>query len=63
MNNDEMTLSVIIPVFNEELTIGNIIERVKAVMEKTGFRNEIIVVDDCSRDRSLETSKSLGVKV
>jgi glycosyltransferase involved in cell wall biosynthesis len=56
-------LSVIIPVFNEELTIGNIIERVKAVMEKTGFRNEIIVVDDCSRDRSLETSKSLGVKV
>ena len=63
MNNDEMTLSVIIPVFNEELTIGNIIERVKAVMEKTGFRNEIIVVDDCSEDRSLETSKSLGVKV
>jgi len=63
MNNDEMTLSVIIPVFNEELTIGNIIERVKAVMEKTGFRNEIIVVDDCSKDRSLETSKSLGVKV
>jgi glycosyltransferase involved in cell wall biosynthesis len=63
MNNDEMTLSVIIPVFNEELTIGNIIERVKAVTEKTCSRNEIIVVDDCSRDRSLETSKSLGVNV
>ena len=26
-----MLLSVIIPVYNEELTIGNIIDRVKAV--------------------------------
>ena len=63
MSNNEIMLSVIIPVFNEELTIGNIIERVKVVTEKTCSRNEIIVVDDCSRDRSLETSKSLGVKV
>jgi len=63
MSNNEIMLSVIIPVFNEELTIGNIIERVKAVTEKTRFRNEIIVIDDCSKDKSLETSKTLGVKV
>jgi glycosyltransferase involved in cell wall biosynthesis len=63
MNNGEMLISVVIPVFNEELTIGNVIERLTATAQKTGFENEIIVVDDCSTDRSLEISKSHGVKV
>ena len=58
-----MLISVVIPVFNEELTIGNVIERLAVVMQETGFNYEIIVVDDCSADRSLEFSKSPGVKV
>ena len=52
-----LLLSVIIPVYNEELTIGNIIDRVKVTMKQTGFKNEIIVVDDCSYDKSLEIAK------
>ena len=63
MDRDELLVSVVIPVFNEELTIGNLIERLKAVMKKTGFKYEIIVVDDRSADKSLEISKSHGVKV
>jgi glycosyltransferase involved in cell wall biosynthesis len=63
MDNDEMLISVVIPVFNEELTIGNVIERLTAVMQKIGFKYEIIVVDDCSTDRSLEISKSRSLKV
>jgi glycosyltransferase involved in cell wall biosynthesis len=63
MNIDEVLVSVVIPVFNEELTIGNVIERLAAVAQKTGFKYEIIVVDDCSADRSLEISRSYGVKV
>jgi glycosyltransferase involved in cell wall biosynthesis len=63
MNNDEMLISVVIPVFNEELTIGNMIERLTAVMQKNGFKYEIIVVDDCSADRSLEIAKKKNVKV
>jgi glycosyltransferase involved in cell wall biosynthesis len=62
MNRDEPLLSVIIPVFNEELTIGNIIERVKLVLRKLGFSYEIIVVDDFSTDRSREFSEKQGVK-
>jgi len=58
-----MLISVIIPVFNEELTVGNIIERVKMTLEKIDSGTEIIVVDDCSKDRSLENSKKTGVKV
>ncbi|MBN1245309.1 glycosyltransferase family 2 protein [Candidatus Bathyarchaeota archaeon] len=63
MNNDEMLISVVIPVFNEELTIGNVIERLTAAAQKTGFKHEIIVVDDCSADKSLEISKNHSVKV
>ncbi|MCW4047427.1 MAG: glycosyltransferase family 2 protein [Candidatus Bathyarchaeota archaeon] len=58
-----MLLSVIIPMFNEEQTVGDVIQRIKAVMEKLGFRYEVIVVDDFSRDRSLEMAKRKGVKV
>jgi glycosyltransferase involved in cell wall biosynthesis len=63
MSKNEMLLSVVIPIFNEEPTIGDVIKRLKVTMQKIGFKNELIVVDDCSQDRSLEISKSLGVKV
>jgi glycosyltransferase involved in cell wall biosynthesis len=63
MDNDEILLSVIIPVFNEELTIGNIINRTKSVLEKENFRYEIIIVDDLSSDRSLIYSLNKGVRV
>lgn len=43
-----MKLSVIIPVYNEEATLEEIIGRVRA----TGLADEIIVVDDGSGDRS-----------
>jgi glycosyltransferase involved in cell wall biosynthesis len=59
----KMLISVVIPVFNEELTISNVIERLTKVMKKLGFKHEIIVVDDFSTDKSLEFSKSAGVKV
>jgi glycosyltransferase involved in cell wall biosynthesis len=63
MVNREMLLSVVIPVFNEEQTVGNIIKRVKAVLSKLGCRYEIIVVDDYSGDQSLEISKNASVRV
>ena len=63
MNKNVTLLSVIIPVFNEELTIFNIINRLKTTLQKIGVRNEIIVIDDCSTDRSTEISKNPKVKV
>ena len=45
-----MKLSVLIPVYNEEASVAEVIRRVAAVpLEK-----EIIVVDDCSTDRTPE---------
>ena len=63
MDSDDVLISVVIPVFNEELTVGNVIDRLTAVMQKLGLDFEIIVVDDCSVDRSLEFSVRQGVQV
>ena len=63
MSHKEMLLSIIIPVYNEELTVGNVIDRVKAAMQQTGLPHEIIVVDDCSYDKSLETAKKHSAKI
>lgn len=55
-----MKISVIIPVYNEESTIAEILERVQAV----DLDKEIIVVDDGSTDRTLELleAKRSGIK-
>jgi len=63
MTKNEMLLSVVIPIFNEEQTIGDVLKRLKATLRKIGLKHELIVVDDCSADRSLEISKNQGVKV
>lgn len=49
------TLSIVIPAFNEERYIGTLLEQIRAVdLEALGVRKEIIVVDDCSRDRTAD---------
>jgi glycosyltransferase involved in cell wall biosynthesis len=49
MKTDNM-LSVIIPVFDERNTVGEVIRRVRNVELPEGMDREIIVVDDGSRD-------------
>ncbi|MBI2406635.1 MAG: glycosyltransferase family 2 protein [Candidatus Harrisonbacteria bacterium] len=51
-----MKLSIVIPAYNEERTIAEIIRRVKAVAVP-GVEKEIVVVDDGSTDK---TKKILG---
>jgi glycosyltransferase involved in cell wall biosynthesis len=63
MSRKEMLLSIVIPVYNEELTIGNIIDRTRNVLQQIDIKNEIIVVDDCSYDSSLEAAKGRSAKI
>jgi len=58
-----MQLSVIIPVYNEELTIGKIIERTKNALQQIGLNYEIIVVDDHSYDKSLDAARKHGARL
>jgi dolichol-phosphate mannosyltransferase len=49
------TLSIVIPAYNEERYIGSLLEQVAAAdLSALGLAKEIIVVDDCSRDRTAE---------
>ncbi|MGD9765269.1 MAG: glycosyltransferase [Candidatus Binatia bacterium] len=52
------TLSVIIPVFNERLTLRALIERVRAVP----IRKQIIVIDDCSTDGTTDVVRELAAE-
>jgi glycosyltransferase involved in cell wall biosynthesis len=63
MKQPQMQLSIIIPVYNEQSTIGDIIARTKIVTQKNGLQTEIIVVDDRSFDDSLEIAKHCGIKL
>lgn len=51
--------SVVIPVFNSEASLGELLGRLVRVMEGTGKHYEVIFVDDGSRDGSWETLKKL----
>ena len=47
------TVSVIIPVFNEETGLSSLFERLYPALDALGRRYEVIFVDDGSRDRSV----------
>jgi glycosyltransferase involved in cell wall biosynthesis len=58
-----MLLSIIIPMYNEEVTVGKIIDRTKQAADQIGIPFEIIVIDDHSYDRSLDVAKQRDVRL
>ena len=59
------TLSIVIPAYNEERYIATLLDRIKAVdLGRLGLDRQIIVVDDCSRDRTAEIVSAIpGVQL
>jgi glycosyltransferase involved in cell wall biosynthesis len=51
----EMRLSVVIPVYNEEKTLRVLVDKVRQVP----IRKELILIDDCSKDRTRDVLKAL----
>ena len=58
MYNDFPTLSVVIPVYNEESTLEEILGEVS----KSEIVTEIILIDDCSTDKTSEIVESYQKK-
>ncbi|MHC1580192.1 MAG: glycosyltransferase [Methanopyraceae archaeon] len=52
-------VSVVIPAYNEEETVGKVVKAAKRVP----FVDEVIVVDDGSEDRTAERAREAGAKV
>jgi len=56
-------VSVVIPAYNEEEGLAQVVAGLRARMETSGRPFEILVVDDGSVDRTLEVARGLGVTV
>lgn len=62
MPGENFSISVIIPVFDEEENIAALYQELKAVLDSLNTGYEIIFVDDKSRDKSLNALKEIGSK-
>ncbi len=56
-----MKLTIIIPVYNEEKTIGKVIKKVKTI-SLPGIKKEIIIVDDGSTDKTPQHIREIAKK-
>ena len=65
MRTDEpyppVKLSIVVPCFNEEQTLATRVSRILEVPDET-LSLEVILVDDCSSDRSLTIAEGLAGK-
>jgi len=64
-----MKLSIIVPAYNEEKTITNVLDKIKSVSLVSNFSKEIIIVNDCSKDNTeteamnyIEKNRDLEIK-
>jgi dolichol-phosphate mannosyltransferase len=57
-----MDFSVVIPIYNEELNLLKLYDRLKSVMEKLNVNHELIFINDGSRDKSMSVIIELALK-
>jgi len=62
MSESKTTLSVVIPVYNEQQTIEKTLQRVEAAILPKGWQKEVIIVDDASTDGTREILRKLSGK-
>ncbi|MEG3918954.1 MULTISPECIES: glycosyltransferase family 2 protein [unclassified Microcoleus] len=60
--NDTPKYSLVIPIYNEEENLAELYRRISAVMDRMDGPVELILINDGSRDRSLELLRELHEK-
>lgn len=59
-HNGPLQVSVVIPVYNEEANVAELVERVGAALQRSGKTFELICIDDGSRDGTAAALESLA---
>jgi len=62
MLDEKSGLSVVIPAYNEEKGVGDVIRKLQNILENSGCDYEIIVVDDGSTDKTANIVRETGVR-
>src|SRR3989338_7509589 len=62
INNQKKILSIVIPAFNEEKQLGELLEKIIVAPLQEGVEKEIIVIDDGSTDNTKEIIKKFTDK-
>ena len=57
-----MKLSIVIPAYNEEESISETVEQIEEAFAKVNIEHEIFIVNDNSKDGTLEILKQLAQK-
>jgi len=58
-----MKVVITLPAYNEEKTLGGVLDSIKKVMDGTAYTYQILVVDDGSKDRTAHIAKQHGAVV
>lgn len=58
-----MKVVITIPAYNEEKTIGPVLDDIKAVMKRTSYDFQLVVVNDGSADKTIQVAKKHGATV
>jgi glycosyltransferase involved in cell wall biosynthesis len=59
-HNAPLQVSIVIPVYNEEANVAELVERVGAALQRSGKTFELICIDDGSRDGTAAALESLA---
>ena len=58
-----MKVLISIPAYNEEKSIGAVIDEIQSVMKRTKYQYTIAVIDDGSKDKTVESATRRGAQV
>ena len=58
-----IAVSVVIPCLNEEAAVAEVVRDGWAGIEASGRPGEVLVIDNCSTDRSVEMAEGAGARV
>ena len=61
-HNAPLQVSIVIPIYNEEANVRELVDRVGAALSRTGKSYELICVDDGSRDGSAAALEALAAE-